>query len=407
MINKRLPLILLFLCTTSFSSCVSTKLLKIEPSNPETHIVWKKITKHEWCRAGWSPAEKDKKDWLGCFLLFPIAIFTAWAPPTVATEVSGEFSVKITGPSGEIFNHLSSRNLISYGKDGVAKLRVYSSEYGSLAELAKVSISPNWQSRYDNGESVQVPEIAEISFVGKNQGKKTELKATGKYSVNPYRTTGFPDPYNIVVKYETKYDPDRPAQILKDIQIKQQAELLAQEKMRLEQEQKKMEEEASMKAFKDALKNPEKLSSLRWNGWREVVKLAVNAGYQTLQFSDSEGTVYGNEPANRFVEFVPKKDGLYWWALQWTKPYSGRLYQRQLMCSHVPVPLRRLQLFLIRKGEVQEFVNQYGEKERIPFNYLVGVVGRNIVSQNEGAAESATFTYDPVEIRKLLIATKD
>lgn len=397
MINKCVFLVLLLFCTTFFSSCVSTKILKVAPSNPENKIVWKRTTRHHWCREGWGLARPNEKDWFGCFVLFPFAIFTAWGPPTVATEVSGEFSVKITGPSGEIFDHLSSKNLISYGKDGIAKLRVYSSEYGSHAELARVSISPNWQIRFDMGERVQVPETAEISFTGEDRGTKTEIKAPG-----------FPDPYNIIVKYETKYDPDRPAQILKDIQIKKQAELLAQEQRRLAQEQKKMEEEASMKDFKDALKNPVKLSSLRWNGWREVIKLAHNSEYLTVEFSESPGTAFDpSRPANQFVEFNQDiNTGLYWGGLEWTNR-NGAVYKRGLMCSHVPVPLRRLQLFLIRKGEVKEFVNKYGEKERSPFYYLVGVVGRNIVSQNEGAAESATFTYDPAEIRKLLIATKD
>ena len=185
-------------CASFLSSCVSTQILKIEPPNPQNGIVWKITTNH--------------------------AVF---GEPTTTRVITGEFSVKITGPSGEIFDHLASKNLISYGSDGVARLSVADTGGGiDSIKLAKVSLSPEWQSRYDNGEKVQVPEIEDISFLVAHTKDKTELKAVG-----------FSDPYNIVVGFQSKHEPERPMRLLKE-----REEKAAEEKIRIDAEQKILRE---------------------------------------------------------------------------------------------------------------------------------------------------------------------
>jgi len=187
--KQGIPLILLMLCAALLSSCASTQITKVGPSNPHNNIVWKITTK-------------------------------SFGKPKALTEVFGEFSVKITGPAGEIFERLSSPNLVSYEVDGTAKLRVTVSKEGlpkSLV-LATVNLSPNWQSRYDNGEKVQVPEKAEISFLGEQSVNSAILKADG-----------FPDPYSVVVRYKAKHDPKRPARLLKERKEREAAEQRARE----------------------------------------------------------------------------------------------------------------------------------------------------------------------------------
>ena len=155
-------------------------------------------------------------------------------------DVSGVLHIRITGPNSEPFDHLiggSDVGSVEYDRNsGVATLTFEKGaqhDFTDSLELATFYPSADWQERYDKGEQVQASDTEKIGLLGIRNGGNVELKAMRYTKGVPAE---FPDAYRIVVNYETKYDPERPARLAKE-----RDEKAAAEQIRAQEEQRRIQ----------------------------------------------------------------------------------------------------------------------------------------------------------------------